>query len=207
MLEPTQPTDRVSIRLPGVRAAFSLNPMHEVTRVLEAVRRGEPEAAAQLLPLVYDELRRLAAARLAREAPGHTLDATALVHEAYLRIPADQQFDSRGHFFSAAAEAMRRILVDAARRKNAAKHGGGLHRHDANDLPIAAPEVPDDILALDEALDRFAAHDAPKAELVKLRYFAGLTIEEAADALGISRATAKRWWEYSRAWLFDRMTT
>jgi RNA polymerase sigma factor (TIGR02999 family) len=181
--------------------------MHDVTRVLEAVRRGEPGAAARLLPLVYDELRRLAAARLAREAPGHTLDPTALVHEAYLRVAAaDPEFDNRGHFFSAAAEAMRRILVDAARQKNAGKHGGGLHRHDAAAVPLAAPEPGEDLVALDEALDALAALDPPKAELVKLRYFTGLTIEEAADALGVSPATAKRWWTFSRAWLFARVS-
>jgi RNA polymerase sigma factor (TIGR02999 family) len=180
--------------------------MHDVSQVLEAVRRGDEGAAARLLPLVYDELRRLAAARLAREAPGHTLDATALVHEAYLRVAeADPHFDNRGHFFSAAAEAMRRILVDAARRKKAGKHGGGLNRHDAADLPIAAPEPAEDLVALDAALDQLAAVDPPKAELVKMRYFAGLTIEEAADALGISAATAKRWWTFARAWLFERV--
>ena len=180
--------------------------MTDVSQVLDAVRRGEPGAAARLLPLVYDELRRLAAARLAHEPPGHTLDPTALVHEAYLRVAdADPHFDNRGHFFSAAAEAMRRILVDAARRKKAAKHGGGLARHDAAELPIAAPEPAEDLVALDEALDALAGLDPPKAELVKLRYFAGLTIEEAAEALGISPATAKRAWAFSRAWLFDRM--
>jgi RNA polymerase sigma factor (TIGR02999 family) len=180
--------------------------MSEITRVLEEVRRGTA-GAAELLPLVYDELRKLAAARLAHEKPGQTLEATALVHEAYLRLVADAKpqaaFDHRGHFFAAAAEAMRRILVENARRKKAAKHGGGLHRHDADELPIAAPEPAEDLVALDEALDRLAALDPPKAELVKLRYFAGLTIEEAADALGISPATAKRHWAYSRAWLFQ----
>jgi RNA polymerase sigma factor (TIGR02999 family) len=179
--------------------------MHEVTRVLEAVRRGEAGAAERLLPLVYDELRRLAAFRLAQEKPGQTLDATALVHEAYLRLVGDQQFDGRGHFFAAAAEAIRRILVENARRKKAAKHGGGLHRHDAAEVPIALPEPSEDLVALDEALDRLAEHDPKKAELVKLRHFAGLTIEEAADALSISPATAKRYWTYSRAWLFRRI--
>ena len=182
--------------------------MHEVTRILEAAGRGDAGAAAELLPLVYDELRKLAAARLAREAPGHTLDATALVHEAYLRLASGGNeshaaWDHRGHFFAAAAEAMRRILVESARRKRAEKHGGGLHRHDAADLPIAAPEPSEDLIALDEALERFAAIDPAKADLVKLRYFAGLTIEEAADALDISPATAKRHWAYSRAWLFQ----
>jgi RNA polymerase sigma factor (TIGR02999 family) len=158
-----------------------------------------------LLPLVYAELRKLAAAKLAREQPGHTLDATALVHEAYLRVTdaKQSQFDHRGHFFAAAAEAMRRILVDAARRKKSAKHGGNLTRHDANELPIAAPEPGEDLVALDEALTRFAEIEPQKAELVKLRFFVGLSIEEAADALGISPATAKRHWTYSKAWLLQ----
>ena len=182
--------------------------MNDVTRILSNLARGDAHAAGQLLPLVYDELRKLAAARLAEEAPGHTLNATALVHEAYLRLvePADAaRWDGRDHFFAAAAEAMRRILVEAARRKKAARHGGGLHRHDANDLPIAAPPVDDDLVALDEALTRFAQVEPQKAELVKLRYFVGLTIEETAEALGISPATAKRHWTYSKAWLFQAM--
>jgi RNA polymerase sigma factor (TIGR02999 family) len=186
--------------------------MGEVTRVLEAARNGDPAAAAELLPLVYDELRKLASARLAHENPGQTLEATALVHEAYLRLvaspgcePGEVRFDHRGHFFAAAAEAMRRILVENARRKKAEKHGGGLHRHDAAELPIAAPEPAEDLVALDEALDKFAAIDPVKAELVKLRYFAGLTIEQAAEALGISPATAKRYWTYSKAWLFQQI--
>jgi RNA polymerase sigma factor (TIGR02999 family) len=177
--------------------------MNPITRVLDEVRRGTPGAAAELLPLVYDELRKLAAARLAHEPPGHTLEATALVHEAYLRIALDQEFDHRGHFFAAAAEAMRRILVESARRKRTEKHGGGLNRHDAAEVTVAAPEPAEDLLALDEALDRLAEIDSRKAELVKLRYFAGLSIEEAADALGISPATAKRDWNYSKAWLFQ----
>jgi RNA polymerase sigma factor (TIGR02999 family) len=186
--------------------------MGEVTHVLEAARNGDPAAAAELLPLVYDELRKLASARLAHENPGQTLEATALVHEAYLRLvaspgcePGEVRFDHRGHFFAAAAEAMRRILVENARRKKAEKHGGGLHRHDAAELPIAAPEPAEDLVALDEALDKFAAIDPVKAELVKLRYFAGLTIEQAAEALGISPATAKRYWTYSKAWLFQQI--
>lgn len=184
--------------------------MNPISRVLDDARQGKPGAAAELLPLVYAELRKLAAARLAHEKPGHTLDATALVHEAYVRlVPATggpQQWDSRGHFFAAAAEAMRRILVESARRKKAAKHGGGLNRLDADELPIAAPEPAEDLVALDEALDRFAAVEPAKAELVKLRYFAGLTIGQAADVLGISPATAKRHWTYSRAWLFQAMS-
>jgi RNA polymerase sigma factor (TIGR02999 family) len=180
--------------------------MNAITRVLDGVRRGDSGAAAELLPLVYAELRRLAAAKLASEKPGHTLEATALVHEAFVRLVGDQQFDHRGHFFAAAAEAMRRILVESARRKQAEKHGGGLRRHDAAELPIAAPEPAEDLVALDEALDRFAEIEPQKAELVKLRYFAGLTIEEAAEALGISPATAKRYWNYSRAWLFQAIS-
>ena len=179
--------------------------MHEITRVLDDIRAGKA-GAADLLPLVYTQLRALAAAKLAREKPGHTLDATALVHEAYLRVGSDQSFDGRGHFFAAAAEAMRRILVEAARRKKAAKHGGELQRHDADELSIAAPEPVEDLVALDEALDKFAAIEPEKAELVKLRYFAGLTIEEVADALGISAATAKRHWTYSKAWLFRTLS-
>jgi RNA polymerase sigma factor (TIGR02999 family) len=182
--------------------------MTEVTHLLNAMNQGNPQAAAALLPLVYDELRRLAAARLAAEPSGNTLQPTALVHEAYLRLAgtADgDRWDQRGHFFAAAAEAMRRILVEAARRKKAAKHGGGLHRHDANDLPIAAPPVDDDLVALDESLTRFAQVEPQKAELVKLRYFVGLTIEETAAALGISPATAKRHWTYSKAWLLQAM--
>jgi RNA polymerase sigma factor (TIGR02999 family) len=179
--------------------------MTDITRVLDGIRAGTVPAA-DLLPLVYAELRALAAAKLAGEKPGHTLDATALVHEAYLRVGGDNHFDHRGHFFAAAAEAMRRILVDHARRKHADKRGGGMTRHDAAELPIASPEPADDLIALDAALDKFADIDPPKAELVKLRHFAGLTIEDAADALGISAATAKRWWAYSRAWLFREIS-
>ena len=176
--------------------------MAAVTEVLAAAARGEPGAAAELLPLVYAELRRLAAARLAAERPGHTLDPTGLVHEAYLRLVGNEAFDGRGHFFAAAAEAMRRILVDAARRRAAVKRGGGLERVELAD--VAAPEgVPaEELLALDAALDRFAAEHPEKAELVKLRYFAGLTQDEAAAALGVSAATAKRHWAYARAWLY-----
>jgi RNA polymerase sigma factor (TIGR02999 family) len=179
--------------------------MTDITRVLDGIRAGTV-AAAELLPLVYEQLRQLAAARLAAEKPGHTLDATALVHEAYLRVAGDAQFDHRGHFFAAAAEAMRRILVDHARRKQADKRGGGMTRHDADALPATSAEPPEDLIALDAALDKFAAVEPQKAELVKLRYFAGLTIEQAADALGISPATAKRHWAYSRAWLFREIS-
>lgn len=180
--------------------------MADVTLLLDAAARGDRKAAADILPLVYDELRKLGAARLAHESPGQTLQPTALVHEAYLRLVGpDIEWDSRGHFFAAAAEAMRRILVDGARQKNTEKHGGGRHRYDATEVPLASPEPVEDLVALDEALNRLTEHDPAKAELVKLRYFAGLTIEQAADMLGISPATAKRYWTYSRAWLFRAM--
>jgi RNA polymerase sigma factor (TIGR02999 family) len=183
--------------------------MNEVTRILSALEQGDPQAGQQLLPLVYDELRRLAAQRLAQEPPGQTLQPTALVHEAYLRLVGKDDgpaWDNRGHFFAAAAEAMRRILVENARRKRSHKHGGGLKRHDAEGAELAAAEPVEDLLALDEALDRLAARDPLKAELVKLRYFAGMTIDEAAGALGISAATAKRYWAYARAWLYQAVS-
>ena len=182
--------------------------MPEVTRLLDAAAAGDRQAAAHLLPLVYDELRKLAATRMAAENPGQTLQPTALVHEAYLRLigPADAvRWDGRGHFFAAAAEAMRRILVEAARRKKAEKHGGGRQRVDAATIELAAAESDDDLVAIDAALDQLAAVDPVKADLVKLRYFVGLTIEQAAEVLGISPATAKRYWAYSRAWLFQRV--
>lgn len=175
--------------------------MSEVTRLLDAAAAGDRRAAADLLPLVYDELRRLAAARMVGEAPGHTLDATALVHEAYLRLVGDQRFEGRGHFFAAAAEAMRRILVDAARRKATVRHGGVRRRVRLEDLPQVA-DSPDGLLDLHDALDRFAAAEPLKAKLVELRFFAGLSVAEAADALGVSPATAARWWEFARLWLF-----
>jgi RNA polymerase sigma factor (TIGR02999 family) len=183
--------------------------MSEVSRILEAIEQGNPHAAGQLLPLVYDELRRLAARKLSHEAPGQTLTATALVHEAYLRLVGkgeEQHWDSRGHFFSAAAEAMRRVLVENARRKHSLKHGGGLARQELDEAQVAAPEAPEDLLALDEALDKLAARAPVKAELVKLRYFAGLTSAQAAQALGISPATADRYWAYARAWLHQEIT-
>ena len=182
--------------------------MNEVTRVLNAIERGETRAAGRLLPLVYEELRRLAAQRMASEPPGQTLTATALVHEAYVRlvdVPGQQTWDSRGHFFAAAAEAMRRILVENARRKKRRKHGGELRRVDLQDADITFAGPSKDILAIDEALDQFAAEEPEKVLLVKLRYFAGLSEQEAADALGISRATAARHWAYAKAWLFDRL--
>jgi RNA polymerase sigma factor (TIGR02999 family) len=182
--------------------------MPDVTQLLSAIDRGDPHAADQLLPLVYDELRRLAGQKLAREAPGKTLQATALVHEAYLRVigKGKEHWRGRGHFFAAAAEAMRRILVENARRKRGRKHGGGLRRHDLDAVQVTAPEPVEDLLALDEALEKLSAKDPLKAELVKLRYFAGMTIDEAAHALGISSATAKRYWTYSRAWLYREVT-
>jgi RNA polymerase sigma factor (TIGR02999 family) len=178
--------------------------MNDVTHILANLAQGDAHAAGQLLPLVYDELRKLAAARMAEEAPGNTLNATALVHEAYLRLvgPANEaRWENRGHFFAAAAEAMRRILVDHARRKAAARHGGGLARRELEPDLAATREPREDLLALDEALDRLALEDPLKADLVKLRYFVGLTLREAAAALGLSERTAGRHWAYARAWL------
>lgn len=178
--------------------------MNEVTQILSDMAHGDAHAAGQLLPLVYEELRKLAAGRIAQEAPGNTLNATALVHEAYLRLvgPADAaRWENRGHFFAAAAEAMRRILVDQARRKKTTRHGGGLIRHDLEPDLASAPQPREDLIALDQALDQLAAEDPVKAELVKLRYFAGLTLAEAAEALGIPERTAGRHWTYARAWL------
>jgi RNA polymerase sigma factor (TIGR02999 family) len=182
--------------------------MGEVTRILSAIEQGDPSAAGELLPLVYDELRQLAAQKLAQEKPGQTLQATALVHEAYLRlvdVEQAQTWNSRGHFFAAAAEAMRRILVENARRKQALKRGGGQARQALDELAIAAPEVADDLLALDEALSQLAVADSQAAELVKLRYFSGLTIKQAAELLGISPRTADFLWVYARAWLLQKM--
>jgi RNA polymerase sigma factor (TIGR02999 family) len=182
--------------------------MNDVTRILSAIERGDPRAVGELLPLVYGELRRLAKQRLAREKPGQTLQATALVHEAYLRLvgaDASGGWDSRGHFLAAAAEAMRRILVDNARRKHAEKRGGRLGRQSIDDIDIAAPAPSEDLLALDEALAKLEANDPVKAQLVKLRYFAGLSEDEAAQALGISRTTAHRHWRYARVWLLNEL--
>ncbi len=183
--------------------------MNEVTRILSAIERGDPRAAEQLLPLVYDELRRLAAQRLAQEKPGQTLQATALVHEAYLRLldpERGQDWNSRGHFFGAAAEAMRRILVDNARRKRRPKHGGDRKRMPLDAVALPVEDRFHDLLALDEALTRFAGKEPLKAEVVKLRYFAGLSVEEAAACLGISPITAKRHWAVARAWLYDALS-
>src|SRR5262245_26484464 len=183
--------------------------MNDVTQLLHAIDQGDPHAAGQLLPLVYDELRRLAAHKLAHEAPGQTLEPTALVHEAYLRLvggDALAQFDGRGHFFAAAAEAMRRILVEAARRKGRHRHGGGRQRVGLADTePTAGPPPDDDLLALDDALRQLETAQPEVAAVVKLRYFAGLTAEEAASALGVSLRTANRHWAFARAWLLDTL--
>ena len=189
--------------------------MSDVTRILSAIEQGDPHAAEQLLPLVYDELRKLAAQRLAQEKPGQTLQATALVHEAYLRLVGEQapdanhqapiHWNSRGHFFAAAAEAMRRILVEQARKRGRLKRGGDRQRLDLDALQISVPDVADELLALDEALTEFARKHPDKAALVKLRYFAGLTVADAAQALGISTSTADRHWTYARAWLQDAL--
>ncbi len=183
--------------------------MSEVTHILNAMEGGDPRAADQLLPLVYDELRKLAASKMSHEALGQTLQPTALVHEAWLRLVGKEnpQWNSRGHFFGAAAEAMRRILIENARRKLARRHGGGQRRLDVDELEIAALATDEQMLAINDALERFASIDQPKADLVKLRYFAGLTIEQAAQTLGISEATAKRWWAYARAWLYSEVTS
>lgn len=182
----------------------------DVTPLLHRISQGDPSAADQLLPLVYDELRRLAAARMARESPGQTLQATALVHEAWLRLGGDRQpaWANRAHFFAAAAEAMRRILIDRARRKLAEKHGGGLQKLSASDtgfdLPAGSPDDAE-LLLVNEALEALAAHDPRKAELVKQKYFIGLTLEESAEVLGISVRTAKRDWVYARTWLYNEV--
>ena len=185
--------------------------MSEVTRILDQMQDGDAHAAAQLLPMVYEELRKLAAAHMANEAAGHTLDATALVHEAYLRLVGpvgEETFANRAHFFAAAAEAMRRILIDQARRKKSEKAGGQLKRVNFDEAVLSAPvddQDPDELLALDDALRQFEIEDPLKARLVKLRYFAGLPLPEAAAALGISLATAKRHWVYARSWLYGRI--
>ena len=182
--------------------------MNDVTRIINAIETGNSEAAEELLPLVYNELRRLAAYRLSNEKPGQTLQATALVHEAYLRLvgSTDQSFSSRTYFFGAAAEAMRRILIENARRKQCFRHGGNRRRVGLPEDGLAIESPSEDLLALDEALTELEAHDKAKADLVKLRYFAGLTLEQTAQALNISTATAQRYWVYAKAWLFRRMS-
>jgi RNA polymerase sigma factor (TIGR02999 family) len=182
--------------------------MSDVSRILSCIQKGDPSAANQLLPLVYDELHRLAAQKLAHENPGQTLQATALVHEAYLRLvdqAEEQSWNSRGHFFSAAAEAMRRILVENARRKKRLRHGGARRKVNLDDVDVAGEAPADDLLALDEALEQLAAEEPIAAGVVKLRYFAGLTIQEAASALDLSVRTANRHWAYARAWLYRRL--
>jgi RNA polymerase sigma factor (TIGR02999 family) len=186
--------------------------MTDFTRILSAIEQGDPHAAEQLLPLVYDELRQLAAAKLAQEKSGQTLQATALVHEAYLRLVGsgeaadrEQRWDSRGHFFAAAAEAMRRLLIDRAREKRSEKRGGTRKRLDIDAMDLATTVTPDQLLAVDEALAKLARADPAAARLVELRYFAGLTVDEAGKALGISTATAYRHWNYARAWLHNEL--
>lgn len=183
--------------------------MTDVTRILSAIEQGEPNAAEKLLPLVYDELRKLAAQRLAQEKSGQTLQATALVHEVYLRlvdVEKAQQWNSRGHFFAAAAEAMRRILVESARRKKRLKHGGNLERVEVEMADLPARMSAEQLVALDEALEKLKQHDPAKARLVTLRYFAGMTIEQASEIMSISRVTAHRYWTYARAWLHQQIT-
>ena len=182
--------------------------MKDVTQLLKAIEDGDGQASEQLLPMVYDELRRLAAQRLANEPPGQTLQATALVHDAFVRlvdVEHQQKWNSRGHFFAAAAESMRRILVENARRKRSLKHGSDRQRVELADLQIPAPELKHDLLVLDESLQKLEATDRQAATLVKLRYFTGLTMAEAADALGISTRSAERLWTWSRAWLFQEI--
>jgi RNA polymerase sigma factor (TIGR02999 family) len=182
--------------------------MSEVTRILSAIEEGDPHASEQLLPLVYEELKQLSARQIAREAPGQTLQATALVHEAYLRlvdVEKAQRWDSRRHFFAAAAEAMRRILIDRARDKGRLKRGGGWRRLRLDEIDLPVEEVPDDLLDLDEALRGLAEADPVCAELVKLRFFAGLTLGDAAEALGIPRRSADRYWAFARSWLYDAL--
>lgn len=185
-----------------------MDDMSNVTEILAAVASGNGQATDALLPIVYEELRRLAARQLAHERPGQTLDATGLVHEAYLRLVGSSTppaWDGRGHFFAAAAEAMRRILIESARRKKAARHGGGMPRVELCELDLAAESAPDELLLLDEVLTRLSLEDPAAATLVKLRYFSGLSVEEAAEIAGISRATAFRHWSFARAWLISQM--
>jgi RNA polymerase sigma factor (TIGR02999 family) len=179
--------------------------LSDVTHILEAIEHGDPKAADQLLPLVYGELRKLAASKMARESPNQTLQPTALVHEAWLRMvgEANPKFDGRAHVFAAAAEAMRRILIDKARRKHALRHGGGQQRIDLDDVDVASPADDDQLLAINDALDKLAATNAVQAEVVKLRYFVGMTNAEAAQALGLSERTVNNYWSHARAWLYE----
>lgn len=181
--------------------------MNDVTRILNSIHQGNPKAADELMPLVYGELRKLAAARMAQESPGQTLQPTALVHEAWLRLVGDTnpQFDGRAHFFAAAAEAMRRILIDNARRKKAQRHGGGRERVDIHELELAASAKDDELLAVDDALEKLTSEDADLAKLVKLRFFAGFTNKQVAEVLGVSEPTVERRWAFARAWLFNQL--
>src|SRR5262245_53424616 len=199
---PASPIDRA-----GEIARNCIRAMSDVTRILDSIAAGDAGAADALLPLVYDELRHLAACRLVHEAPGQTLEPTALVHEAYLKLVGnpDVHWENRGHFFAAAAEAMRRILIDRARAKKRLKRGARAKRLDLKDIDVAYEMPSDELLALDEALAKLEAEDATKARLVKLRFFAGLTGQQAADALGLSRATADRYWRFARAWLYHEI--
>jgi RNA polymerase sigma factor (TIGR02999 family) len=182
--------------------------MSELTQILEAIKTGDSKAADELLPLVYDELRKLAASKMANEVPGQTLQPTALVHEAWLRLveDANPRFEGRAHFFAAAAEAMRRILIEKARRKHAIRHGGGQQRIDIRDVELATPMEEDQMLEVSDALDKLAAQNQLEADLVKLRYFVGMTNTQAADALGITEGRAKHYWLHARAWLFNEIT-
>jgi RNA polymerase sigma factor (TIGR02999 family) len=194
-------------RLPVAFRCASLRRVSDVTQILERVEQGDPKAAEELLPLVYEELRRLAVAKMAQEVPGQTLQPTALVHEAWLRLAGSekQSWRDRRHFFGAAAEAMRRILIDNARRKGRVRHGKGLVRVDLDQVDLAIQAEDESLLAVDEALSKLAAEDPAKAEFVKLRYYVGLSIPEAAQALGLSESTAKRYWNYARAWLYHEL--
>ena len=192
----------------GLRLFLYSGSVSEITRILTAIEQGDAKSTDELLPVVYNELRRLAAYKMANEPAGHTLQPTALVHEAWLKLvdsPA-QSWQNRAHFFGAAAEAMRRLLIARARRKGRQRRGSGAEHLDVDELEIASPAPDDQLLALNEALDRFAALEPEQAELVKLRYFVGLKIEESAEVLGISEATAKRWWTYARAWLLNEIS-
>jgi RNA polymerase sigma factor (TIGR02999 family) len=183
--------------------------MSDVAHILQAIEQGDPKAADELLPLVYHELRKLAASRMARETPGNTLQPTALVHEAWMRLvgEANPKFDSRAHFFAAAAEAMRRILIDRARRKRAVRHGGGQERVELDEADFAIQKDDDQLLAVNDALDKLAAQNRVEAELVKLRYFVGMTTAQAAEVLGITEAAAKHYWIHARTWLYQEITT